>query len=337
MRILQVYEGNAMLTVLIPVLSLAAALAPSSAAAAVPEWKPDRRAEIIVTTAPGGGNDKVARLIQKIVQEGRLVELAPTVVNKPGGSGVVAMNYLNQHAGDGHFLAITSLTFLAEHINGRSSVAPGDVTPVAMLLNEYVGFGVRAESPIRDGRDLMALLKKDAAAVSAGLSGFGNHNHMSLGMVARSAGVDLKNLKVVLFNSGGEAMTAALGGHIDVAVAPVSTLLPQAQAGRLRLIGVTAPRRLGGALAKVPTWGEQGASATMSNWRAILGPRGMSAAQSAYWEGVLEKATDTPEWARMLEQDQLTGGYLKSADTRAYLRAQYDELKVIMGELGLLR
>ena len=109
-------------------------------AAAAPEWKPDKRAEIIVTTAPGGGNDKVARLIQKIAQEHKLVELAPTVVNKPGGSGVVGMNYLNTHAGDGHFLAITSVTFLAENINGRSSMAYTDVTPVALLFNEYVGF-----------------------------------------------------------------------------------------------------------------------------------------------------------------------------------------------------
>ena len=91
-------------------------------AAAAPKWKPDKRAEIIVTTAPGGGNDKVARLLQKIMQEHKLVELSPTVVNKPGGSGVVAMSYLNSHAGDGHFLAITSVTFLAENINGMRVV-----------------------------------------------------------------------------------------------------------------------------------------------------------------------------------------------------------------------
>ncbi len=322
----------------VPFIAMAAAMLPAIAlAAAAPEWKPDKRAEIVVTTAPGGGNDKVARVIQRILQEGRLTELAPTVVNKPGGSGVVAMNYLNSHAGDGHFLAITSVTFLAEHINGRSSIALADVTPVSLLLNEFVGFGVRADSAIRNGRDLMAMLKADTASISAGLSGFGNHNHMSLGMVARASGGDLKKLKVVLFNSGGEAMTAAMGGHIDVAIAPVSTLLPQAQSGRLRIIGITAPRRLAAALANVPTWSEQGAAAVISNWRVMLGSRGMTAAQVAYWEGVLEKTVETAEWTRMLEQDQLTGGFLKAGETRAYLRAQYDELKLIMGELGLAR
>ena len=65
--------------------------------------------------------------------------------------------------------------------------------------------------------------------------------------------------------------------------------------------------------------------------------RGMSAAQTAYWENVLAKAVEADEWNKMLEADQLSGGFLKSADTRAYLRAQQDELRTIMTDLGLVR
>ena len=230
-----------------------------------------------------------------------------------------------------------SVTFLAENINGRSSIGLSDVTPVALLLNEYVGFAVKADSRIKSGRDLMALLKTDTGSVSAAMSGVGNHNHISLGMVAKLSGGDLKKLKVVSFNSGGEAMTAALGGHVDVAVAPFSTLLSQVQGGRMRMIGVTAAKRVAGPMANVPTWVEQGANAVISNWRVVLGPRGMSAAQTAYWENVLAKAVEADEWNKMLEADQLSGGFLKSADTRAYLRAQQDELRTIMTDLGLVR
>jgi putative tricarboxylic transport membrane protein len=317
---------------------LAAVMLPALVhAAAAPEWKPDKRAEIIVTTAPGGGNDKVARLLQKIAQENRLVELTPTVVNKPGGSGVLAMNYLNQHAGDGHFLVITSVTFLAEIINGRNNIAYTDVTPVALLFNEYVGFGVKTDSRIKSGRDLIALLKADAGSVSAAISGVGNHNHIALGMVAKASGGEVRRLKVASFNSGGEAMTAALGGHVDLVVAPFATLLPQVQSGRLRMIGITAPKRVSGPLASVPTWTEQGANAVISNWRVVLGPRGMTVAKADYWENVFAKAVETDDWNKMLEQDQVTGGFLKSNETRAYLKAQYDELKVVMTDLGLVR
>ena len=69
----------------------------------------------------------------------------------------------------------------------------------------------------------------------------------------------------------------------------------------------------------------------------VLGPRGMSAAQTAYWENVLAKAAEADEWNKMLEANQLSGGFLKSAETRAYLRAQQDELKAIMTDLGLVR
>jgi putative tricarboxylic transport membrane protein len=247
------------------------------------------------------------------------------------------MNYLDQHAGDGHFLVVTSVTFLAEIINGRNNMAHTDVTPVALLFNEYVGFGVKADSRIKGGRDLIALLKADAGSVSAAISGVGNHNHIALGMVAKASGGEVKKLKVASFNSGGEAMTAALGGHVDLVVAPFATLLPQVQSGRLRMIGITAPKRVSGPLASVPTWTEQGANAVISNWRVVLGPRGMTAAQADYWENVFAKAVEADDWNKMLEQDQVTGGFLKSNETRAYLKAQYDELKAVMTDLGLAR
>ena len=120
-------------------------------------------------------------------------------------------------------------------------------------------------------------------------------------------------------------------------VLPAATLLPHARASNLRMIAITAPRRLPAPYADVPVWKELGADAVLSNWRVMIGPRGITAPQTAYWENVFARITGGDEWKAMLEHDVLAGEFLRSADTRAQLKADYDELKTVMTELGLLK
>lgn len=333
MRIAQRNQGRFALSGVILAALCACALPVFSA-----DWKPDKRAEIVVTSGPGGGNDRIARILQKIIHEHRLVDVVTTVVNKPGAGQAVGLTYLNQHAGDGHYMAISSVSFLANFVAGRSAISHTDVVPIALLFTEYVGFAVRPDSSIKTGRDLLAVLKTDASSISTALSGgVANHNYIALGAVTRAVGGDIKKLKVAQFSSGHESMTAMLGGHVDLLVAPAATTLPQFQAGKLRLIAITAPRRLEGAFSEVPAWRELGANAVVSNWRVMLGPRGMTPQQAAYWDNVFAKVVETAEWKTMLERDLLSGDFMRSPETRNYLQAQHDELKVVLTEFGVTK
>lgn len=319
-----------------PALMLLAALACGGAMAA--DWKPDKRIETVVPNATGGGNDRTVRLIQKIAQENRLVDQVMSVVNKPGAGVVLGLNYLNQHPGDAHYTGIISATFTGDAISGRSPIGIADITPIAQLFTEYLGFAVKPDSPIKSGRDLIARLKSDAGPVSTAIAGgIGNHNYLALALVARAAGGDPKKLKVVVFNGGAEAITAAIGGHVDLVVSPAATILPHARSGNLRMIAITAPRRLAGPYAAIPAWKELGADAVLSNWRAMVGPRGITTAQIAYWENVYARVTDSDEWKNMLERDLLSGEFLRSNETRNQLKSEYDEFKALMTELGLVR
>jgi putative tricarboxylic transport membrane protein len=122
-------------------------------AMAAPAWQPSRNVEIIVSTSPGSGSDSTARFIQKLVVEKKLVESPVTVVNKPGGGGTIGLSYLAQHAGNGHYLLVTSPSLLALQIMGRSAIGYADTTPLAQLGTEAVVFTVRADSTLRSGRD----------------------------------------------------------------------------------------------------------------------------------------------------------------------------------------
>src|SRR6187549_792477 len=83
-------------------------LASAGAAAAQIPWKTTRNVEIVVGVGPGGGVDRTARTLQKILQDRRWLDVSSAVVNKPGGGGILAQAYLNQHAGDAHYLEVSA-------------------------------------------------------------------------------------------------------------------------------------------------------------------------------------------------------------------------------------
>jgi putative tricarboxylic transport membrane protein len=318
---------------LIPVLA-ALACTPSIAA----DWKPDKRIEIVVPNAAGGGNDRIARIVQHIAQEKRFVDPVMTITNKPGAGQVIGISYVNQHPGDAHFIGIISATLLGDIISGRSQVGLADIAPIAQLFTEYVAFAVKADSPLKTGRDLFNRLKTDAGSISTAISGvIGNHNYIALAQLARAAGGDVKKLKVVTYNGGGDGITAALGGHVDMVIAPAATILPHMQSGGLRMIALAAPRRQGGAYAEVPTTKELGVNATISNWRVMIGPRGITPQQTAYWENVFARVVETDDWKSMLVKDSLTGEFLRSSEARAQINVEYETLKGVMTELGLVK
>jgi putative tricarboxylic transport membrane protein len=320
-------------------ISIVLALALLAPLVANAQWKPDKRVvEIIVPSGTGGGNDRTGRLIQSIIQNEKLTDVATTVVNKPGAGMAAGMAYLQQHPGDGNYLLLTSVGFLTNQITGRSPYGAQDVVPVALLFEEYVGFAVHPDSKIKSAKDLMAALKADAGSVSVSMaSGGGNHNHLALAKVTRAVGGDLKKLKIVVFPSGSAATTALLGNHVDVTVAPAANLLPYYTSGQLRIIGLTAPQRQEGGLAPVPTWKEMGVNAVQSNWRVILLPKGATPQQVAYWENVFAKVVESPEWKRMLDKDVLEAHFMRGAPTAKFLAAEHEELKDILGELGLVK
>src|SRR5688572_15798057 len=102
------------------------------------QWKPERTVEVVVFAAAGGGNDKAARQLQRIWQEGRMLDAA--VVNKVGGGGSVAYSYTTQKPGDGLTITLAQAGLLTNHITGRSPVALADLT-----ILPYIGTEPRSE------------------------------------------------------------------------------------------------------------------------------------------------------------------------------------------------
>jgi len=317
---------------------LVAALILAPATGLAQAWKPDKPVEVVVGTSPGGPQDRTGRLIQKILQEQKLVPTPVNVVNKAGGGGVIGLTYLSQHPGDGHYLMVNSITLFTNHVTGRSTLAYTDFTPLAVVGVEYVGVAVRVESPLKTGRDLAERLKRDPAALSISIgTTFGNATHVSFVLAMKAAGADIRKLKTVVFNSGGDAMTALLGGHVDAMASAPSTLLQQIKAGKVRMLALGAPQRLSGDLSGIPTWKELGVDASFELWRGLAGPKGLTRAQIQFWDDALGKLTRTEDWKSDLARYDMENVYRNSADTARYWKAEYDEVKAVLTELGLAK
>jgi putative tricarboxylic transport membrane protein len=320
-----------------PAIALAAALV-AAPALAQRGWKPEGPVEIVVPSAPGGGTDHTARIMQKLFQEKQFLEVPVNVVNKSGGGGSVALAYLRQFNGNGNYLHTASAVLLSNHVVGRSTVNYTDLTSIALLQSEYVVLAVKSDSPLKTAKDLVARLKADPAALSFAVgTSLGGANHSAAAVIARAAGADPRKLRAVVFKSSSESATAALGGHVDVMSASASLVLPHVRSGAMRVLGVTAPKRLSGELSTVPTLKEQGMNAEVNNFRLLTGPAALTPAQVAYWDQVMAKLVQLDEWKQDLEKNLAENTYLNSRDTRKYLDAEYAELKSLLTEMGLAK
>lgn len=300
------------------------------------DWKPERVMELIVGTAPGAAPDKTARAIQRIWQAQGIFDGAVTVVNKPGGGNLIAWNYLNQHAGNGHYLMIGNLNVLISRALGRSPHARTDFTWIATLFDEYFALSVRADSALVSGRDLAAKLQQDPASLAIGVStSIGGANHLSAALALQRAGIDPRRVRFVAFKGSADSITALLGGHVDAVASAVSAVVPHVSGGRLRTVAVSSPQRLPGALAQAPTWEEQGIKGTMTNFRTIIAPKGVETGATKFWERRFELLAGQEEWKRDLERNLWVWNYLDAAKTQAAVSGYADDVEALVGALGL--
>ncbi len=310
----------------------------TTAAHAQTAWRPEKPIEVIVPTGAGGINDANARLIQKTIVEHKLVPTPALVMNKPGGNQSLAVVYLNQHAGDAHYLLYTTATLFTNQLAGVATHHYKELTPLGLLLVDYSVVSVKQDSPFKSMRDLVERLRKDPESISFGLVSRGGPNHLAIAQALRAGGVEPRKLKLVVFKTNAESITAVLGGHIHAMVSSVSAALPQVQSGNSRILAVAAPQRVGGPLANTPTMREQGLDATgISNWRAIFGAKGLSAPQAAFWGDVLSKVVTTSEWKQQLDGNQLESKFMRGPEFAKWLDVEYGATHGTMVDLGLAK
>lgn len=316
----------------------AAAVVALSPHAHAQQWRPTKPVEIVVPTGASGTNDQMARLLQALLQTQKLVAPPVVVVNKPGGNQNLSAVYVAQHKGDPHYLLYSTATLFTNEIAGLSTLRWSEFAPVALFLVDHSVITVKADSTLKSMRDIVARLKADPGAVTFGLVSRGGPNHLALAQAIRAAGIDPKQLRLVVFKTNAESMTAIAGGHIHAAVSSISAALPQVEAGATRILAIAAPARQSGRLAQVPTLREEGLPATgIANWRGVVAAPGTSPDAAAFWAGVTTKIVATDEWKQQLERNNVTSDFISGESFRKWLADAYHDTRAVMMDLGLAK
>lgn len=302
-------------------------------------WKPDHAVQIIAGTPPGGGLDRVARALLKAIDAARLVDVPVEVVNVPGGGARKAWTQVvDRHVCDAHVVAISSPNLTTDYLVGVADFEHSKYTAIATLVTEYIAFAVRVDSPLKTGRDLLDRFRRNADSVTVALStALGNPNHIALAKLVKQVGGDVGAPAIHVFDSALDCVADVIAGKADVCAVTAASVIAELNAGRLRVLAISAPARLAAPFAEVPSWNEQGAACVIGAWRGVSGPSGLSAAQVRFWEGVIAAATRQPCWGEDLARLSWSPLVQTGAPLRAFLERERAEFVVVLKELGLLK
>ena len=301
-------------------------------------WRPSKPIELVAGSTAGGALDRTARDIQAALQKQKLVDVPVIVTNKPGAGSSIAWSYVARQRGDGHVLTVIIPGLLTNRLMGIGSVSPKDLVPVAIVSSEYVVFGVNSTSPVKTGRDLVATLRAEPAKLNIGIAtALGGASHIAVAQTMKAAGVDTQRLHFIVYGSSADAVTALLGNHIDLVAASAGNFLPVMQGGRIRTLAITAPSRVPGAFASIPTWQEQGVNVVFSAWRGLAADRDLTPTQLRFWDDTIRKMAQSKEWIELIERNNERATYLSSSEAEAFLDGQSKDLNRTLTELGLVK
>jgi len=300
------------------------------------QWSPSRPVAFIVGSAAGGGIDLTARLLQRTWEREQIVKLPVVVINKPGAGNSVAWQYLNERGGDGHAIAIGTANLVSNPVMGKNLLGYRDVTPLALLFDDYFILMVRADSPLKTMADVKQRLFQDPGALAFGFGpGLGAGTHIAVAVTVKAMGVDVKKGRFIPYRNAGEAVAGMLSGQIDIVSGTAVTAPPFLGSGRVRAIGVIAPRRLPGQLAQVATVQEQGVDADFVNWRGVVGPKDMGKQQAAFWVRALERVSRSEPWQKELERNFWSANFKTGAAFDRFLREREEAFRRIWAEIGV--
>ncbi|MGE6326461.1 MULTISPECIES: Bug family tripartite tricarboxylate transporter substrate binding protein [Psychrobacter] len=309
-----------------------------TASAGADEFAGPSRPECIAPAKPGGGFDLTCKLAQSGLRDTGILTDPMRVTYMPGGVGAVAYNKIvaNDRANEDAIIAFSTGSILNLSQGKFGKFTEKDVKWLAAVGTDYGAIAVNADSPIKDLAGLVAELKTNPKAISFAAGGsVGGQDWMQTAILAKAVGVNPNDMTYVAMEGGGEAITAVMGNHVTVVSAGIAEIMPQATAGKLRVLAVFADERLGGSMADIPTAVEQGYDVTWPVVRGYYMGPDVSPAAYDWWKASFDKMLADPKFAELREQQELLPFSMTGEELEQYVYKRTGELRELSSEYGL--
>ena len=291
--------------------------------------------KFMIGANPGGGYDQTGRGLGKAMIEAGTAKSAQ-FENKGGAGGTIGLaQFANAAKGDGNAMIVTGAVMVGAIVQNKPPVTLAQVTPIARLFYEYNVFVVPTNSPIKNMKDVIDMLKKDPGSVKWGGGSRGSVDHISVAQIAKDAGVDPTKINYVPFQGGGEASAAILGGHVTVGTSGWNEMAQFVKSGKLRALAVTARTRLPGNA--TPTLKEQGINVEIGNWRGVYGAAGITPEQRKALIDAVMAGTKQKSWTDALASNDWFASVLTGDEFSKFVDGEHKRIEESMRAVGLVK
>ncbi len=294
---------------------------------------PKEPIKMIVPFPPGGVADLTGRPLALALEKalkGRIV-----VENRAGAGGGVGMGAVARAKPDGYtiLMALSSITVIppADKLNGRKSQFElAELAPLALITADPTVLCVAADSPWKNLKDLLDDARRRPGEINYGSSGVYGTLHVAIEMLANAADVKFQH---VPFQGAGPAVTALLGGHVQMLASGPSAVIPQVKAGKFRVLASWGDRRLA-SLPDVPTLKESGLGVEFYIWSGVFVPAGVPESIKLLLRQAIRVAVNDPQFKQALDTMSTPLAYLDAPEFASFIEKDAAKMAIVVQKIG---
>jgi putative tricarboxylic transport membrane protein len=273
------------------------------------------------------------RNIAKMIEDHKLISVPLNIDYKSGGGGAIASNFIRGKANDPYYLLNGSGNTIAAPLRDPSVASYKDFTPIALRALDLNTVVVPANSPYRTMKDLVEAAKAKPGQISWAGTSVGSQDHLTILQLQRKTGA---KFSFVSFTGSNEIIAALLGGHVDVACMEPWVAKPQADGGKVRILGLVADNRMS-TIPDLPTLKEQGFDVVLAMQRGVLAPGGIPKEATDYLINAFKKLSDLKVWKEYLAKEGLMEVFKPGDEYTRFLAAETEKWGDLQREAGLIK
>jgi tripartite-type tricarboxylate transporter receptor subunit TctC len=296
---------------------------------------PQRPVQLIVPWGAGGGTDATARIIAALLE--KELKQPFNVVNRTGGSGVVGHDAIARAPADGYTIGLITVEITMMHHVGLTQLKHTDYTPIGLVNADPAAINVRADSPYKSVKDLLAAIKANPGKMKASGTGQGGIWHLAIAGLLKEQGIDPNALPWVPSNGAAPGMQDMIAGGVDVVPCSIPEARPMIDAGKARALVIMDPNPPA-LYPNVPTLQKElGTKWAIAAWRVIAAPKGIPADVQKTLVTSLKKVYDSKEYKEFMASRGFGVVWADPAETAKFMAASDANLGAALKAVGLAK
>ncbi|MEL6316692.1 MAG: tripartite tricarboxylate transporter substrate-binding protein [Pseudomonadota bacterium] len=315
-------------------LTAAAGLALGALTGAAQAWEPSKPIDFVIMAGKGGGADKMARLMQSIVEKEKLSNRPLVPANKPGGSGAEALVHMKGAPDPDHTIMVTLNSFFTTPLRQPGlGVDIMTFAPVGRMAEDTFLLWVHKDTGVTTFEQFLAEAKSRGSGWVMGGTGKNSEDNIITDHLNNAFGLEMKYIP---YKGGGAVAKDLAGKQITSSVNNPSEALGFYEAGDLIPLVAFTDERLP-LFPDVPTLKETGEDFAYYMQRAVVGAPGMSDEALAYYTDLFTKVFQSADWQNYKKTKSLFGDFVAGGDLKSYWGSQRDRHEQILKASGAIK